>query len=183
MANNDFPTRTFINVNDVTFAAYEANGDVDGKNPPVILLHGWPEIAYCWKNQINTIAAAGYRVIAIDLKGFGYSSHPPDPAHYSAKFLTSEYAALLDTLEIERAIFCGHDWGGALVWSMAQWQPNRVAGVIGVCTPLRKRPPVAPLTILRKRFGDRHYIVQFQKDGVCEDLFATDIERLSLIHI
>ncbi|WP_421020959.1 alpha/beta fold hydrolase, partial [Klebsiella pneumoniae] len=75
--------------------------------------------------------------------------------------MTDDLARLLDALSIEKAVFCGHDWGGAIVWPMAQLHPSRVAGVIGVCTPHRPPPPAPPLTIIEKRFGPKHYFIQF----------------------
>ncbi len=148
-----------------------------GEGPPIVLVHGWPEIAYSWKNQIGPLAAAGYRVIAPDLKGFGASSAPVDKSLYDIRHLTDDLIHLLDALGIERAIFCGHDWGGAIVWPLAQLHPSRVAGVIGVCTPHRPPPPAPPLSIIKKRFGEKHYFIQFQEEGVVEQLFAGDIER------
>ncbi|WP_411816530.1 alpha/beta fold hydrolase [Hyphococcus sp. DH-69] len=172
-----FPNPKPIKAGETTFAVYEADGDPDRKRPPVLLVHGWPEIAYTWKNQLGPLADAGFRVIAFDLKGFGYSDAPKDPSLYDAKTITEEFCGLLDALEIDKAIFCGHDWGGSLIWSMAQLHPERVAGAIGLCTPLRRRAPVEPISILRKRFGDIHYFVQFQTPEVPETLFATDVER------
>ncbi|GJL95010.1 MAG: epoxide hydrolase [Hyphococcus sp.] len=174
----DFPKPKIVTANNVEFAVYEADGDPGRQRPPIILIHGWPEIAYSWRNQIYAFAEAGYRTIAIDLKGFGYSSAPEDPAEYSIDILTSDIAALLDALSIEKAIFCGHDWGGSIVWSMGQWRPERTANIISVCTPLKPQPPAAPLAILQKRFTDKHYFVQFQERGTTEKLFASDIERL-----
>ncbi|NNL89476.1 MAG: alpha/beta hydrolase [Marinicaulis sp.] len=173
----DFPDRKFIDANGVRFAAHEVNGDPDGKNPPVMLVHGWPEIAYSWKNQIKAIADAGYRVVAFDLKGFGWSDKPREKERYDVEHLTADFAALLDALDINRAVFCGHDWGGSLVWSMGQLHPERVAGVIGVCTPLKPRAPAPPVAILKKRFTDKHYFVQFQEPDRVEKLFATDVNR------
>lgn len=172
-----FPDPAFVDANGTRLAVYEVDGDPDRTRPPVLFVHGWPEIAYSWKNQLSAIADAGFRAIAFDLKGFGYSDTPADPALYDIAHLTDDVAALLDGLGVEKVILCGHDWGGAIVWPMAQRHPDRVAGVIGVCTPHRPPPPVAPLTIIKKRLGDQHYFIQFQEDGVCEDLFATDVER------
>ncbi len=174
---HDFPERQFIDANNVRLAAYEADGDPTRMRPPIMLIHGWPEIAYSWKNQIYALADAGFRVIAIDLKGFGYSDAPADKALYDIEHITDDLAALLDALDIEQAFFCGHDWGGAIVWSMGQWRPERVAGIIGVCTPLRPRPPAPPITIIKKRFTEKHYFVQFQEPDVAEKIFETDIER------
>jgi len=163
----NFPKSKMIKAGDITLAAYE-----QGEGMPVILVHGWPEIAYSWKNQMEPLARAGYRAIALDLKGFGYSDAPQDKSQYDSKSMTQDFVNLLDALNIEKAIFCGHDWGGALVWSMAQLHPNRVDGVIGVCTPHLPPPPVPPLGIIEKRFGPKHYFIQFQEDGVCEKIFS-----------
>ncbi len=173
----NFPEPQFLYANGVKLAYYEVDGDADRRNPPIILIHGWPEIAYCWRNQVQPLAESGFRVIAIDLKGFGNSDAPTNSALYDIEHITNDLAAFLNGLNIESAIFCGHDWGGSIVWSMAQWQPNRVAGVIGVCTPLRKRPPAPPISIIKKRFGETHYIVQFQDEETPETLFASDLER------
>ncbi len=172
-----FPDPHFVDANGVKLAIYEVNGDPNGAHPPIILVHGWPEIANSWRNQINALAEAGYRAIAVDLKGFGQSDAPTDKSLYDIVHLTSDLAALLDALEIERAVFCGHDWGGALVWSMGQLRPERVAGIIGVCTPLRPRPPAPPIEIIKQRFTQKHYFVQFQEERVPEELFSTDIAR------
>ncbi|MEE2691488.1 MAG: alpha/beta hydrolase [Pseudomonadota bacterium] len=164
-----FPDKRIVDAGGTRLAVYEA-----GEGPPVLLVHGWPEIAYSWKNQIPALAAAGYRAVAFDVKGFGASDAPRDPALYSSRQLTDDFAALLDALKIEKAVFCGHDWGGALVWAMAQLHPERVAGVIGVCTPLKARPPVPPLGIVRKRLGENHYFIYFQTPDEPEKLFETD---------
>lgn len=173
----DFPKRQFIDAGGVRLAIYEADGDAARMRPPIILIHGWPEIAYTWKNQINVLADAGFRTIALDLKGFGYSDAPGDIKLYDIDHVTRDLANLLDALDIERALFCGHDWGGSIVWSMGQWRPERVAGIIGVCTPLRPRPPAPPISILKKRFTEKHYFVQFQTPEIPEQLFETDIDR------
>jgi len=179
MAN--FPAPHMVNANGVNLAIYQADGDPDRQRPPVILVHGWPEIAYSWKNQINVLSAAGYRVIALDVKGFGQSDAPRDKSEYDIETMTSDLAALLDALKIERAVFCGHDWGGALAWGMGQWRPERVAGIASVCTPLRPRSPAPPIAILKKRFTDKHYFVQFQEEDAPEQLFETDIEKFFLM--
>lgn len=167
-----FPAARMVDAGGVRLAVYEA-----GEGPPVILVHGWPEIAWSWKNQIGALADAGFRAIALDLKGFGASDAPRDPALYDIWRLTDDLVALLDALALDRAVFCGHDWGGAIVWPMAQLHPDRVAGVIGVSTPHRAPPPVPPLQIIEKRFGAAHYFIGFQEEGVAEALFATDVEK------
>ena len=143
----------------------------------MFLIHGWPELAYSWKNQLPALAEAGFRAIAVDVKGFGASDAPADIDAYSIDQMTCDLAALADVLDIERAIWCGHDWGGWLVWGMGQLRPEKVAGVIGVSTPLRPRPPAPPISILKKRFTEKHYFVQFQEEEVPEKLFEENIEK------
>lgn len=171
-----FPDAKFVDAAGVRLATYEAGAD-NTNAPPVILIHGWPEIAYSWKNQLGALGAADFRAIAPDLKGFGRSDAPKDKALYDIRHITDDLAHLLDALKIDKAVFCGHDWGGAIVWPMAQLHPDRVAGVIGVCTPHRPPPPVPPLSIMEKRFGPKHYIVQFQTPDEPEALFQTDLQR------
>ena len=173
----DFPEPRIIDAGGVSLAVYEADGDPQRQRPPVLFVHGWPEIAYSWKNQLAAFAAAGFRAIAFDLKGFGYSNAPTDPTLYDAHHMTGDFAALLDALDVDQAIFCGHDWGGALVWSMGQLRPEKVAGIIGLCTPLHPRPPAPPLQIIEKRLGPKHYFIQFQEHAIPEQLFETDLNR------
>lgn len=168
----DFPPPRAVDIGSATLSLHEA-----GDGPAIVLVHGWPEIAYSWRNQIGTLARAGWRVIAPDLKGFGASSAPRDKARYDIRHMTDDLARLLDALGVDEAVFCGHDWGGALVWPMAQLHSERVAGVIGVCTPHRAPPPAPPLSIIERRFGSTHYFIQFQEEGVVEALFASDVER------
>ncbi len=164
----NFPPPRFVDANGVKLAVYEAGGT---SAPPVVLIHGWPEIAYSWKNQIPALAAAGFRAIACDLKGFGRSDAPDDKSLYDIRHMTDDLAALMDALKIERAVLVGHDWGGAIVWPMAQLHADRVKGVVGVCTPHRRPPPIPPLEIIKKRFGERHYFLIFQQEGVAEAAF------------
>lgn len=173
---NDFPEPKLVNAGGVRLAVYEKGAGAPGR-PPVVLVHGWPEIAYSWKNQIGPLAEAGWRVIAFDLKGFGASEAPADKALYDVRHMTDDFVALLDALKIDKAVFCGHDWGGALVWPMAQLHRGRVAGVIGVCVPHHPPPPVPPLAIIAKRLSANHYFIRFQEEDAPEKILESDIER------
>lgn len=145
-------------------------GPEDG--PPVLLCHGWPELAYSWVNQIEPLAAAGYRVIAPDQRGFGGSDAPAATDDYGIDALVGDLTGLLDALGHEKAVFVGHDWGGVVVWHAAMLAPERVAGVIGVNTPHLPAPPQSPLALLEARFGPQHYILEFQPPGVAEAAFS-----------
>jgi pimeloyl-ACP methyl ester carboxylesterase len=145
--------------------------------PPVILCHGFPELAFSWRHQLANLPAHGIRAIAPDMRGYGLSDAPQAIEDYDLDHLTGDLDALLDAKGIEQAIFCGHDWGGLIVWAMATRRPHRVAGVIGVNTPYTKRPSIDPIALYKQRFGEDHYIAFFQEPGVAEAVFEADIEK------
>ncbi len=161
----DFPGAQRIKTNGITLFVHEA-GPKDGL--PLLLLHGWPELARSWANQFAPLAEAGFRVIAPDMRGFGGSSAPKDPSLYGIDTILADMTGLLDALGIKKAVWAGHDWGGLLVWPAALLVPDRVTGVIGVNTPHLPRPPISPMEMLRKRYGDDHYFVRFQELGAPE---------------
>ncbi|RME20578.1 MAG: alpha/beta fold hydrolase [Deltaproteobacteria bacterium] len=99
-------------------------GPVDG--PPVVLLHGFPDCWITWRFQLPALAAAGFRVIAPDLRGYGLSSRPPAVADYRVDALLQDLVALLDLAAGGRAHVVGHDWGGALAWCLAMMHPATV---------------------------------------------------------
>ena len=164
-----------ISVGDVSLSVHEAGA---GENrQPVVLVHGWPEIAYSWRHQFAALVAAGYHVIAPDLRGFGNSDAPKDKSHYDIRHLAGDLSGLLDALELDSAVFCGHDWGGLIVWPYAMMEPDRVDGVIGVCTPHRRQPEIPPLAMLEKLFTKNHYFIRFQEDSAAENLFTGEEEK------
>jgi microsomal epoxide hydrolase/non-specific protein-tyrosine kinase len=155
---------------------YDAGPRTD--TPPLVLCHGWPELAYSWRHQIKALAAAGIRVIAPDQRGYGATDRPEPVEAYDLEQLTADLVGLLDHLGIEQAIFVGHDWGGFVVWQMPLRHRARVAAVVSLNTPHTARAPVDPIRILRKRFGETHYIVQFQNPSREVDaIFATHVEQ------
>jgi len=155
----NFDNPRLIRSDSFQIATY-ADGPIDG--PPIILVHGWPEIAYSWKNTVPALVKAGFRVIAYDLRGFGRSSAPLDPIHYAMPQLVSDVEAVLDAYGFEQALICGHDWGSSIVWHAARMISHRVKGVIGICVPHTSRAPAPPLEIIEKRFGSKHYFIEFR---------------------
>ena len=172
-----FPSPQYISHDGLSLATYAA-GPKDG--PPILLVHGWPELAYSWKNTMGPLADAGYRVIAYDLRGFGNSNAPMDgPSrgahHYGIANQVSDLEAVMEAYGIERAVICGHDWGGIIVWHAARMIAPRVSGVISICTPHVGQAPADPIAIFKKRHGEEHYFVHFtERPGVADDLFARD---------
>ena len=172
----EMPPRQFAEANGVRLAYYDAGPRNDPT--PFVLCHGWPEIAFTWRRQIKGLTEAGFRAIALDQRGYGASDCPPAIEDYSIEKLTGDVAGLLDHLKIGKAILVGHDWGGFVVWETALRHPDRVAGVVSLNTPHLKRAPADPIAILRKRHGERMYIVQFQMSSQPDRIFAEKVDRL-----
>ena len=170
----DFPEPTTIKTNGIDMAVHEM-GPKDGF--PVVLCHGFPELAYSWRHQLPALAEAGYRAIAPDQRGYGRTTRPDRIEDYDMGHLTGDMAGLLDALGLKKAVFCGHDWGGMVVWQMALYHPERVAGVIGVNTPFLPRPPMDPIAAMRAMYGENMYIVYFQKPGEADAILAKDVGK------
>lgn len=168
-----FPEPRFTQSNGVRLAVYES-----GDGPPVILLHGFPEIAFSWRHQVAALAEAGYRAIAPDQRGYGRSSVPQDVEAYAMEELAADIIGLMDAAEIESAAIVGHDWGALLAWHLALTAPARVERLAILNVPLTPRPPVDPIRIFRKRFGDEYYIVNFQDSDEADRLFERDPGRV-----
>jgi pimeloyl-ACP methyl ester carboxylesterase len=156
----EMPPLQFAQTNGIRMGYYEAGPNTD--KPPVILCHGWPEMAFSWRHQIKALSEAGIRVIAPDQRGYGATDRPEPVEAYDMEHLTGDLVGLMDHLKIDKAIFVGHDWGGFIVWQMPLRHPARVAGVVGLNTPHWDRAPVDPIELFKMRYGDQMYIVQFQ---------------------
>jgi pimeloyl-ACP methyl ester carboxylesterase len=94
-----------------------------GAGPLVVLLHGFPDHWYGWRNQIPALAAAGFRVVAPDLRGYNLSDKPRDLRAYRAEALAGDVAGLIRAAGAERARVVGHDWGAGVAWLFAMAHP------------------------------------------------------------
>ena len=110
-----------------------ASGPKDG--PVVLLLHGFPEFWYGWHRQIAPLAAAGFRVIVPDQRGYNLSSKPSGVASYALSELVSDVIAIADQLGQQKVFLAGHDWGAAVAWSTALLHPQRIAKLAVVNVP------------------------------------------------
>ncbi|MEX0679241.1 MAG: alpha/beta hydrolase [Pirellulales bacterium] len=171
-AEVDLPAPQYVETNAIRMAVYEA-----GKGLPVVLCHGFPELAYSWRHQLPALASAGYHALAPDQRGYGLTEQPAQIDAYTIVHLCNDLVGLLDAKGIKKAVFCGHDWGGIVVWMMPLLHPDRVAGVIGVNTPLMRRTPVPPVQLLRQIRGDDNYIVAFQQPGVADKALSADVRK------
>ncbi|XP_032817615.2 bifunctional epoxide hydrolase 2 [Petromyzon marinus] len=149
-----------------------------GEGPVVCLCHGFPESWYSWRYQIPCLADAGYRVIAFDMIGYGDSSHPQDIEEYSQENICKGILSFLNKLGILQATFLGHDWGGVVVWNLAQKFPERLRAVGSINTPfLPTNPSENPAEKMAKKPGVFDYMLYFQKPGVAEAEFEKNLER------
>ncbi|MEV0351855.1 alpha/beta hydrolase [Nonomuraea sp. NPDC050680] len=104
-----------------------------GEGPLVLLLHGFPQFWWTWRDQLRTLAAAGYRAAAVDLRGYGGSDKPP--RGYDLPTLAGDASGLIRALGETGAIVVGHDWGGLLAWTMAVLDPKCVHRLVTVSAP------------------------------------------------
>ena len=151
-----------------------------GEGPAVVLLHGFPELWWSWRHQIGPLAAAGFRVIAPDLRGYGGTDAPDDPAEYRADKVCGDVTALLDALGEESAVVVGHDWGANLAWTYALLEPQRTRAVAGLSVPLVPHSPQPPIATFREFAGEDFYIVWFQAPGVADEALSRDVRRTLL---
>jgi pimeloyl-ACP methyl ester carboxylesterase len=169
----EFPEPKMVKTKEITIEVFE-----QGEGFPVVLAHGFPELAYSWRFQIPVLAEAGYRVIAPNQRGYGATDKPEPVEAYDLQHLCGDMAGLLDALGLDKAIFVGHDWGGPVVWNMPLYHPDRVAGVVGMSVPFQPRGKTDPVAFMEQIFGPDMYIVQFNRQpGVADRIFADNIER------
>ena len=186
------PVRT-VRANGINLEVYEV-----GSGPAVVLVHGFPGLSYNWRRQIPALAAAGYRVIVPNLRGYGGSDAPEAVGAYDIAHLTGDLVGLLDTLGIEKAVFMGHDWGGLVVWQMPLFHQARVSGVIGVNTPFIPHwmlwlhpdlveaalpqgrtfvadPMVDPIAQMREVYSPDMYVMAFNDGRQADALMNADL--------
>ncbi len=121
-----------IAVGDVVLHVVEA-GDPHG--PLMILLHGFPESWWAWRQQIDPLAAAGFRVVVPDQRGYGDSDAPRGVAAYRLDRLADDVVAVADACGVDRFVCVGHDWGAVVTWWVAARHPTRVARAVVIDGP------------------------------------------------
>jgi pimeloyl-ACP methyl ester carboxylesterase len=141
-----------------------------GSGTPVLLLHGFPDSWRLWRHQIGALAAAGYRVIAPDLRGFGGSEQPPDAAAYRMDRLIADVLAVLGDAGVQRTAVVGHDWGAVLAWQLAFHRPDLVERLAVLSVGHFGASAGAGLEQRRLSW----YMLWFQFPGVAEAVFPRD---------
>ncbi|MBF6209582.1 alpha/beta hydrolase [Nocardia puris] len=155
-----------------------------GTGHPVVFCHGFPHTWFMWHRQLAAVAAAGYRALAPDLRGYGRTECPDDVSAFTNAAVIGDLLGLLDDLGEPRAVFVGLDFGAALVWELALRAPERVAGLIVLNNPYAPRPPRAPSQLWAKA-AQRHFLHldYFQRPGVADaELGARPREFLARVY-
>jgi len=147
-----------------------------GDGFPVVLLHGFPELAHSWRHQLPALADAGFHAIAPDLRGYGASDRPEEIEAYGLFTLVEDVIGLLDSLGLERAALVGHDWGAIIAWTAALLHPDRVERLVSLNVPYRGWCAGFPTTdYIREHLSDRFgYVLMLQEPGVAEAWFSSD---------
>jgi pimeloyl-ACP methyl ester carboxylesterase len=144
--------------------------EVTGEGRPVVLLHGFPDSGRMWAPQAAALAAAGFRAIVPDLRGYGRSDKPADVGAYAVPFLAGDVLGVLDHLGIERAHVVGHDWGAAVAWAIASLAPDRVDHLVALSVGF-------PGSFADAGWAQREkswYMLLFQFAGIAEQWLTDD---------
>jgi len=145
-----------------------------GTGPLVLLCHGFPEGWYSWRDQLAALAAAGYRAVAPDMRGYGRTEAPAEIPSYTVLDIVGDMIGLVSVLGENQAVIVGHDWGANIAWHAALFRPDVFPAVAALSVPFRQRGPAPPLDLLRKAGQLTHYWFHFQEPGVAEAEFERD---------
>jgi pimeloyl-ACP methyl ester carboxylesterase len=151
----------------------EVRDEGGAEEPPVLLVHGFPDSSYLWRHQVEALTGAGLRAIVPDMRGFGASDKPAAVEDYRLTRAVADLVAILDALGIKRARLVGHDWGAAVAWLLAALHPDRIERLVAMS--------VGHPAAQRRTIADREkawYMLLFQFDGVAEELLRRDDWRL-----
>ena len=174
----DFYNPEYVDNDGVKLAVYR-DGPLPSETdkPAVIFMHGWPDVAITWNQQLEALGAAGYPVFTYDGRGYGRSDAPEGRENYTMAKLTSDIVAVQDHYGIDSAVLVGHDWGAIVLWQTPFYIGDRVLGCAGMNVPLLRHYPVEPVSIFRQALGEKMYIVRFQEEGACEPILEKDLSQ------
>ena len=150
---------------------------VEGEGPLVVLVHGWPESWYSWRHQIKPLTKAGFKVAAIDVRGYGGSDKPHEISAYSLKSIAADIAAVIDSLGYKEAYLFGHDWGGPIVWTTGLLYPDTIRAVGALSVPYTPIGEKSLIQLFRELYKDKFfYQLYIQEEGKAEAEFEADVK-------
>ncbi len=143
---------------------YAAVGPKSG--PVVVMVHGFPDFWYSWRSQMEALSEAGYRAVALDLRGFNLSGQPAGAEQYDMRLLVGDVVAVIKAQGVAKATVMAHDWGGAIAWQVAFHAPQMVEKLIivnlphprGLARELARNPEQQKASAYARRFqqADSH---------------------------
>ncbi len=145
-----------------------------GEGPLVLLAHGFPESWYSWRHQIGALAEAGFRVVALDMRGYGKSDAPQVIDQYTILHLVGDIIGVLDALGAPTAVIVGHDWGASVAWQAALMRPDRFRAVAALSVPFRPRGKAPPTSLMPRTENAQFYQLYFQEPGPAEAELGRD---------
>ena len=163
--------------------------EVQGEGPLIVCVHGWPELSYSWRHQLDYFSTRGYRIAAMDVRGYGNSSAPSEVDAYSMRSLCRDVATVVAALidvpsdpsqppspSQHKAILFGHDWGAPIVWNTAVLFPELIRAVAGLSVPFVPIRSRSFIDIAAEVYRDRFfYQLYFQEEGRAEADFEADV--------
>ena len=159
--------------NDGVKIHYVAHGPEDA--PLIVMLHGFPDFWYSWRSQIEALMST-YRVVAIDGRGYNGSDKPKGVENYRMDHLVGDVISVIQAEGREKAVVVGHDWGGAIAWSVAMAQPDFVSHLIILNLP-HPRGLARELASNEQQRQNSQYAVNFQQEGAHNFLSAEGLAR------
>jgi pimeloyl-ACP methyl ester carboxylesterase len=150
---------------------------VRGEGPLVVLAHGFPDLSLTWRHQVPALVGSGFRVVTLDMRGYGRSARPEARSAYALREIALDLVGLLEHEGTTTAHFVGHDWGAAAVWQVGVDHPEAVASLTGLSVPHVLPAPAPPTDILRARWGEEFYQIRFQEPGPSEAVLERDVAR------
>lgn len=136
---------------------------ISNTGPPILFLHGFPELWYTWRHQMLYLSSLGYHTISPDLRGYGDTDAPKSVTEYSVFHIVGDLVCLIETLGFDKVFLVGHDWGAAIAWNFCLIRPDLVKALVNLSVVFSPRNPVRkPIESMRKKFGNDYYICRFQ---------------------
>jgi pimeloyl-ACP methyl ester carboxylesterase len=154
-----------------------------GDGPLVLFCHGFPECWYSWRHQLPVVAAAGFRAVALDMRGYGGTTAPAGGGAYDLSHLVGDVVGVVAALGESQAVVVGHDWGAPIAWYSALMRPDVFRGVVGMSVPFVAPAVLPPGVTMTSRMQqaagpDRNYYrLYFQERGVAEADLEADVDR------
>jgi pimeloyl-ACP methyl ester carboxylesterase len=143
-----------------------------GDGPAVLFCHGFPDTSYTWRRQMKAVASAGFQAIAPDMRGYGRSSAPSDPALYTPLHTAGDLVGLLDALHVSSAVIVGHDWGATHAWNAAIMRPDRFRAVFCLSVPYFPRGDVSVFERMRSSGRENDFYMFEQIKPEADQIWA-----------